>query len=406
MAGSPLPGGQTAPPNINSLAAQGIQGAGMGTAAGLGYKPQQVGVVGSSSSVTPTNVNPSNFNVTGSNVNPMSITGSNITAQQLGSQVASPTVNARQLSNTSMNPYMNPYNDAVIKANEADIMRGANLGLGSLQSQAQAAGAFGGSRHGIAMGEIGRETLDTLAQSSAGLRQAGYQNAQQAALQDINNNYNSQLANQQGGQFDVNTNMQGQLANQQAALQASQLNQSNALQAQGMNQQAGLQGQLANQSNALQSQGMNQQYGMQGQLANQQANMQGQLANQSSGLRDIGNQLQASLANQSAGLQGQSQRLGAANQLGQLSNLGFGMGQQVNQNLAQQGAMQQAIQQMVMDNAQNKFNQYAGHPAAGLGYLNAALGASNLGENTSTLSKQPGLFDYLSLGASGYTGGN
>ena len=409
MAGSPLPGGQTAPPNINSLAAQGIQGAGMGTAAGLGYTPQQVGVVGSSSSVTPTNVNPSNFNVTGSNVNPMSITGSNITAQQLGSQVASPTVNARQLSNTSYSPYMNPYNDAVIKANEADIMRGANLGLGSLQSQAQAAGAFGGSRHGIAMGEIGRETLDTLAQSSAGLRQSGFQNAQQAALQDINNNYNSQLANQQGGQFDVNTNMQGQLANQQAALQASQLNQSNALQAQGMNQQAGLQGQLANQSNALQSQGMNQQYGMQGQLANQQANMQGQLANQSSGLRDIGNQLQASLANQSAGLQGQSQRLGAANQLGQLSNLGFGMGQQVNQNLAQQGAMQQALQQMVMDNAKNNFSQFTNQPVQGLSYLNNALNATpsdNSFNQTQTQTKTPGLFDYLSLGASGYTGGN
>ena len=133
--------------------------------------------------------------------------------------------------------------------------------------------------------------------------------------------------------------------------------------------------------------------------------MQGQLANQSSGLQDISNRVQASLANQSAGLQGAQQRLGAANQLGQLSNLGFGMGQQVNQNLAQQGAMQQALQQMVMDQAQGKFNAYANHPAAGLPYLNAALGASNLGENTSTLSKQPGLFDYLTLGASGYTGG-
>ena len=440
MAGSPLPGGQTAPPNINSLAAQGIQGAGIGTAAGLGYTPQQVGVVGSSSSVTPTNVSPSNFNVSGSNVNPLGITGSNVTgqnvlgsnvtAQQLGSQVASPTVNARQLSNTSYSPYMNPYNDAVIKANEADIMRGANLGLGSLQSQAQAAGAFGGSRHGIAMGEIGRETLDTLAQSSAGLRQAGYQNAQQAALQDIGNDYNSQIANQQGGQFNVNTSMQGQLANQQAALQASQLNQGNALQAglanqqnslqaQGMNQgnaldvarmnqATGLQGQLANQSNALQTQGMNQQYGMQGQLANQQANMQGQLANQSSGLRDIGNQLQASLANQSASLQGQSQRLGAANQLGQLSNLGFGMGQQVNQNIAQQGAMQQALQQMVMDNAKNNFSQFTNQPVQGLGYLNNALNATpsdNSFNQTQTKTKTPGLFDYLSLGASGYTGG-
>ena len=38
MAGQ-APGGQTTPPNINSLAAQGIQGAGMGSAAGVGYAP-------------------------------------------------------------------------------------------------------------------------------------------------------------------------------------------------------------------------------------------------------------------------------------------------------------------------------------------------------------------------------
>ncbi len=121
------------------------------------------------------------------------------------------------------------------------------------------------------------------------------------------------------------------------------------------------------------------------------------------------NQLQASLANQSAGLQGAQQRLGAANQLGQISNLGFGMGQQVNQNLATQGAMQQALQQMVMDNAANKFNTYAGFAAAGLPYLNNALSntpSQNVYNQTTTQTKTPGLFDYLSLGASGYTGGN
>ena len=412
MAGSPLPGGQTAPPNINSLAAQGIQGAGMGTANALRYAPQQVSVAGNSATVNPNYVTGSNvnaMNVTGSNVNPMAISGQNVT----GSNVANTNVTPQTLAATSLTPYMNPYTDAVIKANEADILRGANLGLGSLQSQAQAAGAYGGSRHGIAMGEIGRETLDTLAQSSAGLRQAGFQNSQNAALQDIGNNFQGQLANQ-------GANMQGQLANQANALQAGLANQGNALDVARLNQATGLQGQLANQSNALQAQGMNQQYGMQGQLANQgnalqsalanqSSNMQGQLANQSSGLRDIGNQLQASLANQSAGLQGQQQRLGAANQLGQLSNLGFGMGQQVNQNLAQQGAMQQALQQMVMDNATNKFNQYTNFPAQGLGYLTSALNATplnNVQNTTQTLTKTPGLFDYLSLGASGYTGGN
>ena len=66
MANQGLPGGQTTPPNINSLAAQGIQGAGMGTAMGMAYNPSQVGVAGQSATVTPqtlagTNMKPYTF---------------------------------------------------------------------------------------------------------------------------------------------------------------------------------------------------------------------------------------------------------------------------------------------------------------------------------------------------------
>lgn len=308
MAGQALPGGQTTPPNINSLAAQGIQGAGMGAVAGMGYSPQQVGVAGTSATVN-----------------------------QMG---LSPTVTAGQLSNTSLDPYMNPYTTSVIDAQQADILRGANIGLDQLGAQAQAARSFGGSRHGIAMSEMGRGVAEMMGQQAAGLRQANYAQAQQAAQQDIQANMQGQMANQAGGQFDIRTEMQRQMANQGA------------------------------------------------------------------GQQDIQNQLQASLANQSAGLQGQQQRLGAASQLGNISNLGFGMGQTVNQNLATQGAMQQALQQAVFDASQQKYGQYTGHPAQGLSYLNAALGVAPQGENTQTLSKQPGLFDYLTLGASGYTGGN
>ena len=240
------------PANINTMAAQGIKAAGMGTVAGMGYQPLSV------------------------------------TANQLGT--------------TNLTPYMNPYDDAVVKANEADILRGANIGMGQLQGQAQAANAYGGSRHGVAMGEIGRDTLNQLAQSSAGLRQAGFQNAQQMA------------------QADINTNLQSQLANQQTDLS------------------------------------------------------------------------------------GAGQRLGAANQLGQIANLGFGMGQTVNNNMMAQGAMQQALQQNVLDAAANKYQGYVQHPAQGLAYLNAALGVTPTTPQTTTTTKQPGLFDYLTLGASGYTG--
>jgi hypothetical protein len=215
-----------------------------------------------------------------------------------------------------------------------------------------------------------------MGQQAAGLRQANYGQAQQSAMQDIMNKYNADLANQQAG-------LQGQLANQQTGLQASLAN-----------QQAGLQAGLANQSTGLQGQLANQQVGMQGQLANQQTGMQGALANQNA-------QLQAQLANQQTDLAGAGHRLGAAGQLGQMANLGFGMGQTVNQNLATQGAMQQALQQAVFDAAGQKYKDYTGHPAQGLQYMNAALTPGVYSQpNTVTSTKTPGLFDYLTLGAS------
>jgi|10_taG_2_1085330.scaffolds.fasta_scaffold00946_4 hypothetical protein len=345
MAGQ-APGGQTTPPNINSLAAQGIQGAGLGSAAGIGYSPLAVGA---------TNVSPSQFNVTGTNVTPTNVTGTNVTPTN---------ITAGQLGTTNLNPYLNPYTTNVIDAQQADILRGANIGLDQLGVQAQMAGGFGGSRHGIAMSEMGRGVADLMGQQASGLRQANYQQAQQGAMQDIMNKYNADLANQQAG-------LQGQLANQQTGLQAALANQS-----------TGLQGQLANQ-----------QVGLQGQLANQQTGMQGALANQNA-------QLQAQLANQGADLSGAGHRLTSAGQLGQMANLGFGMGQTVAQNLATQGAMQQALQQAVFDKASQKYAQYTGHPAQSLQYLNDALGVTPKTPQTVTSTKTPGLFDYLTLGAS------
>ena len=247
MAGQAAPGGQTTPPNINSLAAQGIQGAGMGTAQGMGYTPLSVGA----------------------------------------------------LNQTQLAPYMNPYTTEVIDASQADILRGANIGLDQLGAQAQQAKAFGGSRHGIAMSEMGRGVGEIMGQQAAGLRQANYAQAQQAAQQDISG------------------------------------------------------------------------------------------------------RLQADLANQGVDLSGAQHRLGAAGQLGNLSNLGFGMGQQVQQNLQTQGAMQQALQQAVMDAAGQKYKEYTGHPAQSLQYLQSALGTGVYSTpNTVTSTKTPGLFDYLTLGAS------
>jgi len=205
-------------PNINQMAAQGMYGAGMATAQGLGTPLQQA----------------------------------NIAA------------------------YQNPYTQQVIDASAQDVLRNAQIGLNQLGTEATRAGAFGGSRHGVAMGEMGRGVAQMLGQQSAGLRQAGFQNAQQAA------------------QFDI------------------------------------------------------------------------------------------------------AQNQAAANQLANLSNLGFGMGQQVQQNLMTQGALQQGMQQSLIDAAKQQYAGYTGAPAASIGYVSSALGATPVPQ-TQTTSKQPGLFDFLTL---------
>jgi hypothetical protein len=210
---SPAPIGS---PNINQMAMQGITGAGMATAGGLG-RP---------------------------------LLGSNIAA------------------------YQNPYTDQVIKANEADILRGAQKGINALDMAAGKAGAFGGSRHGVALGELGTGVAQQLAQSSAGLRQAGFQNAQQAA------------------QFDI------------------------------------------------------------------------------------------------------AQNQAAAQQLANIANQGFGMGQTVQSNLMQQGQQQQAMQQALLDAAKAQYQGYVNQPLSSLGFVSAALGATPT-PMQSQQTKQLGLMDYL-----------
>ena len=109
---------------------------------------------------------------------------------------------------------------------------------------------------------------------------------------------------------------------------------------------------------------------------------------------------QAQMQNQQAQLQGQQQRMGAASQLGTLSNLGFGMGQQINSQMQNQGLQQQAVQQAVIDAAKARYAGYTAQPNQALNMPLQALGAAPYNTSTNqTEGYSPGLFDYLSLGA-------
>lgn len=105
-------------------------------------------------------------------------------------------------------------------------------------------------------------------------------------------------------------------------------------------------------------------------------------------------------------MQGYNTALGAAqaqqnlmmqggSQLGNLANLGFGFGQQISGQQSQQGALQQALMQQLINAAQNQYSGFTGAPEQALTLPMAALGAANMGQQTQTTTQNPGLLGTL-----------
>jgi hypothetical protein len=91
-------------------------------------------------------------------------------------------------------------------------------------------------------------------------------------------------------------------------------------------------------------------------------------------------------------------RLGAASQMGQLGQQAFGTSQAIQQQQAQQGLLQQGIQQALIDAARQQYAGYTGAPAQSLQAPLSALGiAQEGGAKTVTESQRPGLLSYLQV---------
>ncbi len=88
--------------------------------------------------------------------------------------------------------YMNPYQQQVTDVTMQQMADQQAQAMNTLDAQASAAGAFGGSRHGVAMGESMGQYADAQANALANLNYSGYTNAQNMAMQGA-------LANQQAG---------------------------------------------------------------------------------------------------------------------------------------------------------------------------------------------------------------
>jgi hypothetical protein len=184
---------------------------------------------------------------------------------------------------TNLDAYRNPYNRQVVDAAMGDFDNQAAQQRAALEARGARAGAFGGSRFGIAEGQLEgdlarvRATLESglLSQgfdTAAGLSQADAANRQQAELFNAQNRTGVSLANAgYANQRDLSQagfDMQGALANQQAGNEAAQAyaqaqNQAGMFNAQSGNARADLAAQLDAQArgqNAAALNAGNQQY--------------------------------------------------------------------------------------------------------------------------------------------------
>jgi len=173
--------------NVNQAAARGLQGSMQGTQTEMGYQPMQV-------------------------------RATDYSAAQMGP--------AGQVAGADLSAYTNPYESQVVQQSLTDLGGAQEKALNQMGAQATAARAFGGSRQGIAEAETRKSYADQAARMVSGLRQSGYQQAQQLAGQDIARQMQADAANQAAlnaqRMFGASQGMTAQQLNQGAGLQGAQ----------------------------------------------------------------------------------------------------------------------------------------------------------------------------------------
>lgn len=312
--------------------------------------------------------------VSGSLLNPNTLSGLQYQPQQVTAQQVT-------AGNTSdrMGAYRDPYEQQVVDTSLADIDRLRREAEAGTEAAAAKAGAFGGSRHGVAQALTNREFANTAASTAAQLRSAGFRTAAELGAGDVNR-----------------------------ALSAAQGNQAANLSAAQGNQAAGLQAGLEGGRNVLQ-----------GLLANQSTDLQSQLANQSAFQRagefnasqrqqgsqfNAGNLLQSQLANAQNTMSAGNLRLGAAGQLAGIGGQRQQMGIQGADVLNRTGAQQQAQDQQQRDFDYQQFIEGRDLPYQQLNLLAQILQGQQYGSTSTSTVPNPNRGSFLgTLGSIGGT---
>ena len=284
-------------------------------------------------------------------------------AAQIG-QVSTPQFQG--LLSQDIGAYQSPFQQQVIDTAMQDIQRQADIARGGAQERAIRAGAFGGSRSALLESESQRPYVEQMAKTAAGLRQAGFEQAQRAAQADLARQ--QQLGIFGAGQEQQRTLQQAQLQ-QQAGLMGTEQAQQRALQQAQFGQQAGLAGQDIAARRALQQAQLGQQAGIFGAELGQQRRMQQAQLQQQRQLAGLDIAGRAALTQPQLEMQARQQRAGLLGglQTSQLQGLGLlgGIGQQ-----------QQGLQQRAIDAQRGEFQRALAYPGQQLGLL--ATGVSGV----------------------------
>jgi hypothetical protein len=273
--------------------------------------------------------------------------------------------NAAQLSDMDMGQYMDPYMNEVMAGTMGDLDKARKQALNSTGVAATSGGAFGGDRHGVMESMDNANYLDQVARSSSQLRSQGFQNAQAAAMNDLS------AINQQRG------------ANAMMGQEAAMAN------AAAANEHGQFMGATAS-ANAQQKQ----------QLEAQMA-ARGGGGGGDGGASDRRAALSAQTTALQAAIQMQGMQFDAANQFYNMGGDRWDMAQGATDAMGKAGAQVDNINQNLADDIRNQWNTSANAGQNQFNQYLAALMGAPQGDTsgTSTSTKNPGFFDYASMGA-------
>lgn len=325
---------------------------------------QAAGLAGGPNNITAGQVQGSTYNPT-LGQNAFTFGGASIDPSQLASagmvdRSSIGNVGLGQLTKGIIQEYFNSFEDTAVQSALGDYERARQMQGQQDAATAQAAGAFGGSRHGVA-DALTNEAFQRTSQGAVNnLRLGGYNTAISTALQDRAQQLQGQIANQNADLSVAGMN------NQAGMFNAGQRNQG-LFQNAGFQQQAGLFNAGALNDLLSQNLGYMNQAGQFNAGQTQQANLANQSANLQAAIQNRGFDMQG--AGLLAGLSGQQ-----VSQAAQLAGLlGTAAGQQ-------QGYAQDALDRNSTQYQQNLQNQIALQQL-----INSALaGLPNLSTTTQT----------------------